>query len=78
MKEHVCKEKQTHKENKLMVTKGEEGGINCELEINRYKILYIREITNKALPYSTGSDIQYLKITYNGKESEKEQIYVYV
>ena len=55
-----------------MVTKGEEGGINCELEINRYKILYIREITNKALPYSTGSDIQYLKITYNGKESEKE------
>ena len=32
----------------------------------------IKEITNKALLYSTGNDIQYLKITYNGKESEKE------
>jgi len=48
------------------------GWINCELEINRYKLLYIKEITNKALLYSTGNDIQYLKITYNGKESEKE------
>ena len=26
--------------------------------------------------YSTGNYIQYLVITYNGKESEKEQIYI--
>ena len=29
-------------------------------------------MTNKALLYSTGNCIQYLVITYNGKESEKE------
>ena len=28
--------------------------------------------------YSTGNDIQYLVITYNGKESEKENIYIYI
>ena len=28
--------------------------------------------------YSTGNYIQYLVITYNGKESEKEYIYIYI
>ena len=28
------------------------------------------------MPYSTGNYIQYLVITYNGKESEKEYIYI--
>ena len=36
----------------------------------RYKI-------NKDLLYSTGNYIQYLVITYNGKESEKEYISTY-
>ena len=31
---------------------------------------------NKDLRYSTGNYIQYLVITYNGKESKKEYIYV--
>ena len=35
-----------------------------------------RETDNKDLPYSTGNNTQYLVITYNGKESEKEYIYV--
>ena len=39
-------------------------------------LLYIKFI-NKDLLYSTGNYIQYLVITYNGKESEKEHLYIY-
>ena len=35
-------------------------------------LLYIKQINNKDLLYSTGNYIQYLVITYNGKEPEKE------
>ena len=61
-----------------MVTKGESGGrgINQEFGINRYTLLHIKQINNKDLLYSTGNYIQYLAITYNGKESEKEYIYI--
>ena len=41
-------------------------------------LLYIKKIDNKDLLYSTGDYIQYLVITYNGKESEKEYIYIYM
>ena len=51
-----------------MVTKGG-GGINQEFWIN--KLLYIKQINNKDLVYSTGNSTQYFIITYNGKESEK-------
>ena len=63
-----------------MVTKGErvEGGINEEFEINIYTLLYIKQIINRDLLYSTGNSTQYSVITYMGKESEKEWIYVYV
>ena len=40
-----------------------------ELGINRY-ILYIKQITKNDLLYSTENCIQYLVITYSGKESE--------
>ena len=43
-----------------------------------YTLLYIKQITNKDLLYSTGSSTQYYVITYTGKESKKERIYVYV
>ena len=33
---------------------------------------------NKDLMYSTGNYIQYLVITYNGKESGKEYLYLYI
>ena len=46
------------------------GGINWEFGINIYTLLYIKEINNKDLLYSTGNYIQYLVIAYNGKESE--------
>ena len=62
-----------------MVTKGERwgGGINEEIGIKRYTLLYIKKITNKDLLYSTGNYIQYFEITYNGKESE-QNIYIYI
>ena len=49
-------------------------GINKGVGIHRYKLLYIKQKTNKDLLYSTGNYIQYLAITYNGKEPEKENI----
>ena len=66
-----------------MVTKRERSGdgvrvgewIKLEFGINRYILLYIKEINNKDLLYSTGNYIQYLVITYNGKEPEKVYIY---
>ena len=64
----------TDVENKLMVTKGQSGG--DKVRINRYTLLYIKKMNNKDLLYSTGNYIQYLVITYMGKESEKEWIYV--
>ena len=40
--------------------------------INRYILVYIKEIAYKDWLYSTENFIQYLVITYDGKESEKE------
>ena len=40
--------------------------------INRYTLLYIKEINNKDLLHSTGSCIQYLVINYK----EKEYMYI--
>ena len=64
-----------------MVTKGEsdrEGGLNWEIGIDIYTLLYIKQITDKDLRYSTGNSTQYSVVTYRGKGSEKEQMYVYV
>ena len=60
--------------NKLMVRKKErgEGGIHQEYGINRYKLLYIKYISNKNFLYSTGNYIQYLIIAYNGKNLKKK------
>ena len=49
--------------------------INSEFGMNRYTLLYIKQINNKDLLYSTGNYIQHLVITYNGKEFEKEYVY---
>ena len=56
--------------------KGGWGGINQqEFGISRYKLLNIKQVTNKDLLYSAGNYTQYFVITYKGKEPEKEQIY---
>ena len=55
----------------------EGGGINSEFGINIYTLLYVKQITNKDLLYSTGNCTQYFVITYKGKKSEKKiDIYV--
>ena len=52
--------------------------MDWEFEISRGKLLYIGEINSKVLLYSTGNNIQYLVINHNGKEYEKECMYVCV
>ena len=52
-------------------------GINQEVRINRYTLIYIKSIINKDLLYSTGNSTQHSVITYMGKESEKEFSYMY-
>ena len=73
------KQRLTDFKNKLMVTRdGRGGGINWEMGIDIYIPLYIKQITHKGLLYGTGNSTQYSVMTCMGKESEKEQIYVYV
>ena len=57
-------------------TEGDGGRIDWEFGVNRCKLLYIGWI-NKVLLYSTGNYIQYPEINHNGKEYEKECIYMY-
>ena len=53
-------------------------GINWEIGIDIHTLLYIKQLTKKDLLYSTGNSTQYSVMTYMGKESNKEWIYVYV
>ena len=55
-----------------------EGGINREIGIDIYTLLYIRQITSKYLWYSTGNSTQDSVMIHTGKYSKKERIYVYV
>ena len=54
-----------------MVTRGEGGGINWEIGIDIYTLLYIKQITNKDPLYSTENSTQYYIMTYMGKEPKK-------
>ena len=60
-------------ENRLVVATGEEGeeGMNWEIGISRYKLLYLGWINSKVLLYSTVNSFQYPKINHNGKEKKK-------
>ena len=71
-------ESQMQKTN-LWLPRGKVGRrINWEIVIDIYTLLYIKQITNKNLLYSTGNSTQYAAMTYVGKESKKEWIYVYI
>ena len=59
-----------------MVAKGEGQGGGLGAGISRCKLLYTEWI-NKALLYNTGNDTQYPVINHNGKEYEKEYVYIY-
>ena len=63
---------QTQKTN-LRLPKGK-GGVG----INIYTVLYVQQLVNKDLLYSTRNSTQHSVITYTRKESEKNQMYVYV
>ena len=63
-------------ENTLIVAERGQG-VNQEVGVNIYTLLYIKQINNKDLLYSTGNYVQYFVIAYNGKESEKEYICMY-
>ena len=54
------------------------GGINWEIGIDIYTLLYIKLITNKDLLYSTGKSTPYSVMAYMGKESKEGWMYVYV
>ena len=75
---HKTITKFTDIENRLVLAKEEEGGggKDWEFGISRCKLLYRGWISNKVLLYSTGNYIQYPVINHNGKEYEKEYIYV--
>ena len=58
-----------------IVTRGQgRGGVNWEIEIDVYILVYIKWITNKDLLYTTGNSTQYSVMAYMGKESKKEQV----
>ena len=71
------KQKQTHRHRRQIYGyqrgKGR-GEVNWEFGINMYMLLHLKQ-ANKDPPCSTGNCMQYLIVTYNGKESEKEQVY---
>ena len=64
-------------EHRMEVTRAK-GGRRDKLEIgiDINTPLYIKEITNKGLLYSTDNSTQYSVMTYMGKESRKDWIYV--
>ena len=53
-----------------------DGRDKLEIGIDIYTPLYIKEITNKGLRYSTGNSTQYSVMTCMGKESKRDWIHV--
>ena len=73
------KQKQTHRHREQTCGcpgAGGGGGLDWEFGVSRCELSYIEWINNKVLLYSTGNYIQYPVINHNGKEYEKEYIYV--
>ena len=66
------KQKEAHIENKLGEGRNKLGVWDQQIHTIIYKIDKQQGPTD-----STGNYIQYLVITYNGKESEREYIYIY-
>jgi len=58
-------------ENIFMVPRYKQRGINWQIVIDIYTLLYI-ELTNKDLLYRIGKSTQYSVMAYMGKESKKK------
>ena len=75
------KQKQTHRHRK-QTSSCQEGrgwgreGLTGNSEIAGCKLLYIEWVNNQVLLYGTRNYIQYPVISHNGKEYEKEYVYV--
>lgn len=67
---------ETNSENKLTITKGEEGGINWGFGINRGTLLYKKQTVSKDLLHSRGNSTRYFIISYMGKNLKQIHIYV--
>ena len=67
------KQKQTHRhgEQSCDCQGGGAGGMDWEFEINRYKLLYREQTSNKILLCSAGNCIQYPVTNDNRKEYER-------
>ena len=65
-------------QNRLMVASQGQGREDGEFGISRCKLLYIEQINNKVLLYSTRNCIQYPLINHNGREYEKAYLYMYI
>jgi len=50
------------------------GGIRRAFGMSVHRLLYTRQINNRHLLCSTRSYIQYLAVTYHGKDSEKVHV----
>ena len=73
--EVIYKTETDSKRMNLWLSKGRwKRGIKSEYEINICTLLYIKQIINRDLLYSTGKYTQYFIITNKEKESEEEYI----
>ena len=71
------KQKQTHRcREQACGCQGGGRGRDWEFGVSRGRPLHTEWISNKVLLYSTGNYIQYPLINHNGKEYEKECIYI--
>ena len=52
--------------------------MNWEIGIEVYILLYIKQITNKNLPYSAVNSAQYIVIAYLGIKSKKKRECMYI
>ena len=70
-------ETESEAQRKDVVAKAGVGEGRTGSRVIRCKLIYIGWTNNKVLPYSTGNYIQYPEINHNGKEYEKQCIYMY-
>lgn len=77
-KTNIWLPKEKGKQTWLPKEKGEGKGRNWEFGVSMYKLLHVEWINNKDPPCGAGDSTQYLVITCNGEEPQKEYICVYV
>ena len=72
------KQKQTHRLQNQAYLKTLQEGMDWEVGIGIYTLVYTKSVNTNDLPNSLGKPIQYSVIAYMGRESEKEWIYMHM